>query len=199
MRAPLLCAAMAAACAGCVDPPDRFDRPTNVAFARNGDVYVADGYNNARVARFSADGRYLGSWGERGFGRGQFNTPHGIATDGEGRVYVADRENARIQVFEADGTWRAEWKGGGLGRPWAVAYGADGFLYVVDGGDQDPSNPRGHVLRLDREGRIVDRWSTAGRGEGQIDWGHGVAVGPDGSVYVVDVQGGRVQRFRRGS
>lgn len=195
--APLATFVALAALAACAPEPESFDRPTNVAFGPGGDVYVADGYNHARVARFSRDGELLSEWGEKGMETGQFDTPHGIATDDEGRVYVADRENARVQVFDADGRFLAQWKGGALGRPWNIAFGPDRHLYVVDGGDQDPERPRGHLLRITREGEIVDRWSTAGDGPGQIDWGHGIAVGPDGSVYVADLEGRGVQKFRR--
>lgn len=191
-RAPALLAL-----SSCADDPERFARPTDVAFAANGDVYVADGYDHARVARFSKDGRFLDDFGEHGFGKGQLDTPHGIAIDETGRIYVADRENARIQVFSPDGAYVTEWKGGALGRPWAIRFGADGYFYVVDGGDQDPDRPRGHVIKLDHEGHIVDRFGTFGDGPGEIDWGHGIAVGADGSVYVVDLEGGRVQKFRR--
>ncbi|WP_437940887.1 SMP-30/gluconolactonase/LRE family protein [Sorangium sp. So ce341] len=182
---------------GCAASPEQLDRPTNVAFGLDGDVYVADGYNHARIARFSAGGELLSEWGEKGFGRGQFDTPHGIATDDEGRVYVADRENARVQVFSADGGYLAQWKSAALGRPWAIAFGPDRHLYVVDGGDQDPERPRGHVLRIDLDGQIVDRWGTSGDGPGEIDWGHGIAVGQDGSVYVTSLRGRGVQKFRR--
>ncbi|WP_129575023.1 MULTISPECIES: SMP-30/gluconolactonase/LRE family protein [Sorangium] len=182
---------------GCAASPEQLDRPTNVAFGLDGDVYVADGYNHARIARFSAGGELLSEWGEKGFGRGQFDTPHGIATDDEGRVYVADRENARVQVFSADGGYLAQWKSAALGRPWAIAFGPDRHVYVVDGGDQDPERPRGHVLRIDLDGEIVDRWGTSGDGPGEIDWGHGIAVGQDGSVYVTSLRGRGVQKFRR--
>ncbi|WP_438000973.1 hypothetical protein WMF26_15605 [Sorangium sp. So ce185] len=182
---------------GCAASPEQLDRPTNVAFGLDGDVYVADGYNHARIARFSAGGELLSEWGEKGFGRGQFDTPHGIATDDEGRVYVADRENARVQVFSADGGYLAQWKSAALGRPWAIAFGPDRHVYVVDGGDQDPERPRGHVLRLNLGGEIVDRWGTSGDGPGEIDWGHGIAVGRDGSVYVTSLTGRGVQKFRR--
>ncbi|AUX41592.1 hypothetical protein SOCE26_030130 [Sorangium cellulosum] len=182
---------------GCAASPEQLDRPTNVAFGLNGDVYVADGYNHARIARFSGSGELLMEWGEKGFASGQFDTPHGIVTDDEGRVYVADRENARVQVFSADGEYLAQWKSAALGRPWAIAYGPDRHLYVVDGGDQDPERPRGHVLRIDREGTIVERWGTAGDGPGELDWGHGIAVGGDGSVYVTSLRGRGVQKFRR--
>ncbi|KYF90316.1 SMP-30/gluconolactonase/LRE family protein [Sorangium sp. So ce296] len=182
---------------GCAASPEQLDRPTNVAFGLDGDVYVADGYNHARIARFSAGGELLSEWGEKGFGRGQFDTPHGIATDDEGRVYVADRENARVQVFSADGGYLAQWKSAALGRPWAIAFGPDRHVYVVDGGDQDPERPRGHVLRLNLGGEIVDRWGTSGDGPGEIDWGHGIAVGRDGSVYVTSLRGRGVQKFRR--
>lgn len=182
---------------GCTTSPEQLDRPTNVAFGLNGDVYVADGYNHARIARFSESGEFLSEWGEKGFGRGQFDTPHGIVTDDEGRVYVADRENARVQVFSADGRYLAQWKSAALGRPWAIAFGPDRHIYVVDGGDQDPERPRGHVLRLNLGGEIVDRWGTSGDGPGEIDWGHGIAVGQDGSVYVTSLRGRGVQKFRR--
>ncbi|WP_437727471.1 hypothetical protein [Sorangium sp. So ce861] len=182
---------------GCAASPEQLDRPTNVAFGMDGDVYVADGYNHARIARFSAGGELLAEWGEKGFGRGQFDTPHGIATDDEGRVYVADRENARVQVFSADGGYLAQWKSAALGRPWAIAFGPDRHVYVVDGGDQDPERPRGHVLRINLDGEIVDRWGTSGDGRGEIDWGHGIAVGQDGSVYVTSLRGRGVQKFRR--
>ncbi|WP_437562039.1 hypothetical protein [Sorangium sp. So ce542] len=182
---------------GCAASPEQLDRPTNVAFGLDGDVYVADGYNHARIARFSAGGELLSEWGEKGFGRGQLDTPHGIATDDEGRVYVADRENARVQVFGADGGYLAQWKSAALGRPWAIAFGPDRHIYVVDGGDQDPERPRGHVLRIDLDGEIVDRWGTSGDGPGEIDWGHGIAVGQDGSVYVTSLRGRGVQKFRR--
>src|SRR5439155_1369245 len=86
-------------------PP--FHRPTNVALAADGSLYVTDGYGNARVHKFAPDGRLLFSWGEAGSGPGQFNLPHGIAVDREGLVYVADRENSRIQVFDGRGKFLA--------------------------------------------------------------------------------------------
>jgi DNA-binding beta-propeller fold protein YncE len=87
-----------------------FNKPTDIAFARNGDFYVSDGYGNTRVVKFAADGRYLKAWGERGTGPGQFNTPHSIAVDSKGLVYVSDRENNRIQIFDANGEFLKQWR-----------------------------------------------------------------------------------------
>jgi DNA-binding beta-propeller fold protein YncE len=86
-----------------------FHYPTNLAIAPGGDLYVSDGYGNARIHRFSADGRLLHSWGEPGDGPGQFRIPHGIAVDQTGTVFVADRENSRIQLFDAKGTYLSSW------------------------------------------------------------------------------------------
>ena len=86
-----------------------FNQVTNVAVLRDGSMYVADGYGNARVHRFDANGELEFSWGEPGSGPGQFNLPHGIAVDSAGTVYVADRENSRIQLFSAQGEYRTSW------------------------------------------------------------------------------------------
>ena len=88
-------------------PP--FHYPTNLALSPVGEIYVTDGYGNARVHKFSADGRLLFSWGEPGSGPGQFHIPHGIAVDSKGTVFVADRENSRIQRFTSEGRFLSAW------------------------------------------------------------------------------------------
>ena len=174
-----------------------FNRPTDVAVAPDGSFYVSDGYRNSRVVRFSRDGRYLFSWGRKGSGPGEFQVPHGIARDGAGHVYVADRSNARIQVFDSAGRFLAEWKGPELGTPWAVRVGPAGEMYVVDGGDQPATPPdRARILRLTRQGRVIESFGSFGNYDGQFVWPHAVAVAMDGTVYVGDVSTGmRVQKF----
>ena len=100
-----------------------FHRVTNVATNSSGDLYIADGYGNARVHKFSKDGKLLFSWGEPGRGPGQFILPHGIGVDSAGLVYVADRENSRVQVFDPGGDYVREWgrdSGPTLNRPYDI-------------------------------------------------------------------------------
>jgi len=174
-----------------------FDKPTDIAFASDGSFYVSDGYGNNRVAKFSSDGKFLFDWGHKGQGPGEFDLPHSVAVDAQGNVYVADRSNARIQVFDANGKFLKAWKSPELGRPWSLAIGPDNLLYVVDGGDLKPAGPdRGQLLKLDPSGKILAKWSRFGNYDGQIYWGHDLAVGKDGAVYVGDVYYGmRVQKF----
>ena len=174
-----------------------FDKPTDVAIAADGTIYVSDGYGNSRVALFSPDGKFLSQWGNaKGDKPGEFNLPHSISIDAEGRVYVADRENRRIQVFDHTGKFLAVWKREELGRPFAVTIGPDNFAYVVDGSDQKPAPPdHGGLFRLDLNGNILSRWSRYGNYDGQINVGHDLAVGKDGAVYVGDIWGRRVQKF----
>jgi len=174
-----------------------FNLPTDIAFAVDGSFYVSDGYGNNRVARFSPDGKFLFDWGHKGEGPGEFNLPHSVAVDAAGLVYIADRSNARIQVFDANGKFIKMWKSEGLGRPWSLTIGPDNLLYVVDGGDLKPAPPdRGQLLKLDLTGKILAKWSRYGNYDGQIYWGHDLAVGKDGAVYVGDVYHGmRVQKF----
>jgi DNA-binding beta-propeller fold protein YncE len=117
---------------------------------RSGDLYIADGHDNARVHRFSADGRHLLSWGAYGTDPGQFNLPHNVATDAEGRVYVADRENHRIQVFDEQGKYLDQWNN--LHRPCGlhtvedVILDQEGRLYVSEDGS-------GSIIVIEPEAR----------------------------------------------
>src|SRR5437868_1264434 len=174
-----------------------FDKPTDIAFASDGSIYISDGYGNNRVAKFSSEGKFLFDWGHKGQGPGAFDLPHSVAVDAQGNVYVADRSNARIQVFDASGKFLKVWKSSELGRPWSLTIGPDNLLYVVDGGDLKPTGPdRGQLLKIELSGKIVAKWSRFGNYDGQIYWGHDVAVGKDGAVYVGDVYHGmRVQKF----
>jgi DNA-binding beta-propeller fold protein YncE len=86
-----------------------FNRPTDIAFAANGDFYVSDGYGNSRVVKFSKDGKFLLTWGQKGSRPGDFNLPHSVAVDSKGLVYVSDRENNRIQIFDANGKFQRAW------------------------------------------------------------------------------------------
>ena len=149
------------------------------------------------MAKFSSDGKFLFDWGHKGQGPGEFDLPHSVAVDAQGNVYVADRSNARIQVFDANGKFLKAWKSPELGRPWSLTIGPDNLLYVVDGGDLKPAGPdRGQLLKLDLSGKILAQWSRFGNYDGQIYWGHDLAVGKDGAVYVGDVYHGmRVQKF----
>ncbi len=175
---------------------NHFNLPTDVAVLADGSFYVSDGYRNTRVVKFDAAGRYEFEWGGKGGEPGQFNLPHGIAVDGRGRVIVCDRSNARLQVFDPRGKFLAEWKGPQIGRPYGVSVGADGHVFAVDGGDQGATKPdRGKVVELDAEGNLVDSFGSAGSGPGQFRLGHDIAVARDGSVYVAEGKGRRVQKF----
>ena len=101
-----------------------------MALAADGSLYISDGYGNARVHKFSSDGRHLFSWGEPGAGPGQFHLPHGIAVGPDGTVVVADRENSRLQFFSPDGRFLREWTE--IARPCQVAIDARGIVYVAE-------------------------------------------------------------------
>ena len=175
-------------------PP--FNRPTNLAMAPNGDLYVSDGYGNARVHHFSPDGQLLRSWGEPGTGPGEFNLPHGIAVLGDGRVLVADRENDRIQIFSPTGEYVSEWTD--TQRPSAIFPTADGLIYVSEmwWRPGDHSYRHGPIERdlparisiLDADGRVLARWGGSDPcAPGSLCAPHGLCVDSHGDLYVAEV------------
>ena len=153
-----------------------FNLPTDVGFAPNGDVYVSDGYGNARVVKYTADGQYLLEWGSRGTGPGEFGLPHNLVVDDEGRVYVTDRDNQRVQVFSAAGEFLSEW----------ADIGANSALFMTMSEDQQIWT--GGTLR-NLAGEAV---ATLPGGNG----GHGMTVSGTGEVFVAQLSG-RVQKFVR--
>ena len=173
-----------------------FHYPTNLAIAANGDLYIADGYGNARVHHFTADGQLLRSWGVPGRGPGQFHVPHGIAIDPDGTVYVADRENSRIQLFSPDGEYQAEWAN--LARPSQLCI-VDRAVYVAELGYRagmwpgthppTPDGTGGRVSLLDLHGELLTRW---GGGDdpcapGDFFAPHDICVDSYGDIYVAEV------------
>ena len=134
---------------------DEFDGPTDIAFAANGDFYISDGYGNARVAKFRADGSFITAWGKPGKGPGEFNLPHAVAVDVDGKVYVGDRENYRLQIFDANGKFLDQWDH--VGSPWGLHITPEQVIYMADGHNN-------RVLKLNRKGKIL---GCAGQ-EGQV-------------------------------
>lgn len=171
--------------------------PTNVALSADGEIFVTDGYGNARVHKFSPEGRLLLSWGEPGSGPGQFHVPHGIAIDREGTVFVADRENSRIQLFSPDGEFLSERTN--IARPCQVTFDAAGHLFVAELGYRSgmwpgttaptPDATGGRVSVFDSAGQLLARW---GGGENPTAPGdffapHDIRVDSHGDVYVAEV------------
>jgi peptidylamidoglycolate lyase len=178
------------------DDSTHFNRPTKVAVAHDGSFYVSDGYRNTRVMKFTPEGKFLFQWGTPGDKPGQFDLPHSVTLDPQGRVYVCDRSNARVQVFDALGHFITQWKDVEIGRPYDMAIAPDGNVFIADGGDQPEAPPdRSGVALVGPDGKAVGRFGLWGNYDGQFEIAHDIAVGPDGAVYVGDITGKRVQKF----
>ncbi len=147
-----------------------FNHPTEMIAHPNGDIYVTDGYRNARVHRFTRDGRLVKSWGTPGHGPGQFHLPHSIAFDDTGKLYVADRANKRIQIFTPDGDFLGQWTG--MGGPNDITRGKDGNFYIAE---QEVDGKPAQVCVRDGQGNVLVRFDSR--------HDHGVGVDSRGDIY----------------
>ena len=164
-----------------------FGRPQDIAWLPDGSLLVADGLGNSRIAKFDKNGTFLMAWGTRGNGPGQLSGPHGIATDRNRRVYVADRSNHRIQIFDESGTYLDQWTN--LRQPNDILISVDQRVWVADG-----TNVK--VLEYDQSGKLLYSWGTYGTFPGGFWELHQMAVDSEGNLYGADSFGGRTQKFK---
>ena len=171
-----------------------FNRPTHVALdPKNGDIYISDGYGNSRVHKYDPKGRHLLSWGEPGTDPGCFNLPHNIATDTDGRVYVADRENHRVQIFDGKGKYLGQWNN--LHRPCGLHMDRkNGAFYVGElpsalAVNKDVPYLGARVTILSEKGERLGRVGGSFLGEkpGEFIAPHGCCVDSRGDLYVAEV------------
>jgi len=173
-----------------------FNRPTFIAWLPDSTMFVADGYNGTRVAKFDNDGKFVKDWGQKGEPPNDkrpsyFNNVHGIAVDPETRrVFVNDRGNHRVQVFDENGTHLSEWYVGDQPSDIHLLYmGADRNLWAIDRGTSK-------AVKYDLDGRYLYSWGVWGDFPGGM-WGvHGFSVDQEGNVYTAEVDNGRVQKYR---
>lgn len=165
------------------DDETHFRSPDDIAFASNGDIYVADA-GNGRIVHLAADGSFKGQWGEKGSEEGEFAAAHGIGIDADDRIYVADRGNNRVQVFSKDGAFVAAWSD--FGNPFGVQVVGD-ELIVTDGDAHTISH-----LSLE-DGRMTHQWG----GPDALRLPHLTDHDGSGRLFVTEVEGQRVQIFRR--
>ncbi len=180
-----------------------FNAPADVVVGDDGDIFVADGHGdntNNRIVKFSKDGTFITSWGETGYGPGEFRTLHAIAMDAEGRIYAGDRSNNRIQIFDQEGEFLAQWTQ--FGRPSGIFFDDHGRIYVADSESDDLQNP-GWEMGI-RIGEVATGWVTEfilyPWGDPRDPAGNGaefVAVDRDGNIYGGEPRPRRIQKYIR--
>ena len=176
-------------------PQDVFQRPTDVAWDAVGNIYIADGYGNSRVAKFDKNGKFIKSWGSRGLNPGQFNTLKGIALDTQGNVYVADAGNRRIQVFDGDGTFKTQFLNAGTPSAICIAPGARQYLYSSNSNPSDNLDMNGEIYKMDLTGKLVGRFGRSGKGAKEFDILNAIDCRSENELWVGEIGSWRVQKL----
>jgi hypothetical protein len=167
--------------------PNSFNRPTNVTWDLQDNVFIADGYGNSRVAKYTKDGDYVATVGSRGREELQFNTPHDIDSDAQGNIYVADRGNRRIQVL--DPNLKLLRVITGIRAPWAICItpGPTQYIYSADAS--------GIIYKATLDGKVIGKFGSMGKSLGEFYWIHTMSCPSENEIYVGEVQNWRVQHL----
>ncbi len=181
------------------DGPDTFNRPSDVLTVPNGDIFVADGHggdSNARIVKFSKDGKFIKTWGRKGAAAGEFDTPHALAMDSGGRLFVGDRGNSRIQIFDQEGNFLEEWRQ--FGRPSGIFIDRNDTLYVADHQSNAKLNPgfkRGVRIGSVKDAVVKTLIPGLGAEPEAQSVGEGVVADAMGNVYWAETAGMTVRKF----
>ena len=179
--------------------PYSFHRETDVAWDPQGNIFVSDGYGDSRVVKYDKNGRFIRSVGTRGSGPMQFSTPHAIAVDAKGLVYVADRGNSRIHVLDNDLNPKAMYDN--VGAPWAVCISAGPHQYLYSsnsfptGNNFDQAPMTGEVYKMELDGTVLGRFGKAGHGFKEFSSIHQMDCRNPDEIYVAEITAFRVQKI----
>jgi len=181
---------------GSGQPRDIFDRPTDIAFDAQGNIFVADGQGNARVAKFTKDGVFVKSFGSKGNGDGQFDVVRSIAITAAGDVYVADGgNNHRIEVFDNNGTYKTQFPA--VGNPQAICLttGANPVLYVSNSNPPNNIDTAGEIYKMDLNGKLLGKFGRAGKMLKEFGTVNAIDCRSPNQLYVGEIGNLRVQKI----
>jgi len=183
----------AAAGDGAGQPTDLFDRPTDVAWDAAGNIYVADGVGNARIAKFDKDGKFVKSWGKKGTATGEFANVRSIVLDAQGNVYAADGGNKRVQVFDSDGNFKTAFTN--VGNAQALCITKKQVLYVSNSNPPEDIDHDGEIYRMGLDGTITGRFGRAGKLPKEFGTVNAIDCRGENTLYVGEVGNLRVQKL----
>jgi hypothetical protein len=184
-----------AGAAGSGVPGDNFNQPTDVAWDAAGNIFVSDGYGNARVAKFDKNGKFIKSWGATGSAQGQFNIPHSIAVDSGGNVYVADMGNKRIQVFDNNGTFKSEIGNVGATAAICISPGDHQYLYSSNSNPTEDPFLNGEIYKMELDGTVVGKFGSAGKQFKEFGMVNAIDCRDANTLYVAELMNWRVQKL----
>ena len=174
---------------------DVFNRPTDVAWDSAGNIFVADGVGNARVAKFNNKGVFIKSWGSRGNGPGQFGTVRAIAVDAQGNVYVADSTNKRIQVFDNNGTFKTQYTNVGTPTALCITPGPNQFLYSSNSNPPEDFDIGGEIYKMKLDGTVVGKFGRAGKLPKEFGTVNAIDCRSENNLLVGEIANMRVQKL----
>jgi len=181
--------------AGAGAPQDVFNRPTDVAWDAQGNIFVADGLGNSRIAKFNKDGAFVKSWGQRGTGNGEFASVNSIAIDAQGNVYAADAGNQRIQVFDNNGTFKSEIKGVGNAQAICITSGPNQLMYVSNSNLPNDIDTAGEIYKMRLDGTMVGKFGRAGKLLKEFGTVNEIDCRSENTLLVAEVGNFRVQKI----
>jgi hypothetical protein len=179
--------------------PYSFNRQTDVAWDKDGNIFVSDGYGDNRVVKFDKNGRFIKSAGTAGNGHGQLRLPHTLATDAQGNVYIGDRSNARVEVWDNDLNYKATYDQ--VGSPWAICIspGPHQYLFVSnsipDNGDSRLAAQTGEIYKMELDGTIVGKFGKAGKALKEFSTVHEIDCRNPNELFVSEITDWRVQKI----